>query len=148
MCDSGTLLRGRATLGPEPHYPNTLKTGCSDGRAGTFHSEESVDRIRVFTIDGSPLGLGGTVKVEVTIWARADYTSDQLDLYSAATASAPQWSFIGTLTPTKAGQQVLSTTYTLPMASQHVLRARIRHGGSPTSACVAGSYNDHDDLVF
>jgi hypothetical protein len=147
-CDSGTLLVGRANLGPEPHYPNTVGSSCSDGTGGVFHSDESVDRVKVATLDGSPLAPGKTVKVEVTVWAWSGYTSDKLDLYSAGNATAPQWRFLGTFSPTKAGRQVLSTTYVLPPGSRQVLRARLRYGGSATSACVPGSYNDHDDLVF
>jgi len=147
-CDSGTLLVGRATLGPESHYPNAVGASCSDGTGGTFHSDESVDRIRVSTLDGAPFAPGKTVKVEVTIWAWAGYTSDRLDLYCAGNATSPQWTFLRTLSPTRAGQQVLSTTYVLPSGPQQVLRARLRYGGSATSACVSGAYNDHDDLVF
>jgi hypothetical protein len=94
------------------------------------------------------LAPGKTVKVEVTIWAWSGYSSDKLDLYYATSATAPQWTFLRTLSPTKAGQQVLSTMYVLPSGSQQVLRARLRYGGSATSACVPGLYNDHDDLVF
>jgi hypothetical protein len=147
-CDSGSLLVGRATLGPEPGYPNTVGTSCSDGTGGTFHSDESVDRIKVSTLDGSPLAAGKTVKVEVTIWAWSGFSSDKLDLYCAGSATAPQWTLLATLSPTKAGEQVLSTTYALPAGSQQVVRARLRYSGSATGACVPGSYNDHDDLVF
>ena len=97
---------------------------------------------------GAPFAPGKTVKVEVTIWAWAGYTSDRLDLYCAGNATSPQWTFLRTLSPTRAGQQVLSTTYVLPSGPQQVLRARLRYGGSATSACVSGAYNDHDDLIF
>ena len=32
-CDSTTLLKGRANLGPEPHQPNTLGGSCRTARA-------------------------------------------------------------------------------------------------------------------
>ena len=150
-CDSGpSLLLGRDNLsgGAEPNQPNTINSSCADGTSGTFHSDESNDRLVVQTIDGSALAPGKTVKVSATVWAYSSYTSDHLDLYYAANASSPSWVLIGTITPTAAGAQTLSANYTLPTggASQAV-RAQFRYNGS-ASSCTTGSYNDHDDLVF
>jgi hypothetical protein len=150
-CDSGpSLLLGRDTLsgGNEPNQPNTINNSCADGTSGTFHSDESNDRLVVQTTDGSTLAPGKTVKVSATVWAYSGFTSDHLDLYYAANASSPSWVLIGTITPTAAGAQTLSANYTLPSggASQAV-RAQFRYLGS-ASSCTAGSYNDHDDLVF
>ena len=50
-CQSGTLLVGRDTMGsflgggPEPNQPNTINSACPDGTSGTFHSDESNDRL-------------------------------------------------------------------------------------------------------
>jgi hypothetical protein len=150
-CDSGpSLLLGRDTLsgGAEPNQPNTINNSCADGTSGTFHSDESNDRLVVQTTDGSTLSPGKTVKVSATVWAYSGFTSDHLDLYYAANASSPAWVLIGTITPTAAGAQTLSANYTLPTggASQAV-RAQFRYLGS-ASSCTTGSYNDHDDLVF
>ncbi len=150
-CDSGpSLLLGRDTLsgGNEPNQPNTINNSCADGTSGTFHSDESNDRLVVQTTDGSTLAPGKTVKVSATVWAYSGFTSDHLDLYYAANASSPSWVLIGTITPTVAGAQTLSANYTLPSggASQAV-RAQFRYLGS-ASSCTTGSYNDHDDLVF
>jgi hypothetical protein len=150
-CDSGpSLLLGRDTLsgGNEPNQPNTINNSCADGTSGTFHSDESNDRLVVQTTDGSTLAPGKTVKVSATVWAYSGFTSDHLDLYYAADASSPSWVLIATITPTAAGAQTLSANYTLPSggASQAV-RAQFRYLGS-ASSCTAGSYNDHDDLVF
>ncbi len=150
-CDSGpSLLLGRDTLsgGAEPNQPNTINNSCADGTSGTFHSDESNDRLVVQTTDGSTLAPGKTVKVSATVWAYSGFTSDHLDLYYAANASSPSWVLIGTITPTAAGAQTLSANYTLPSggASQAV-RAQFRYLGS-ASSCTTGSYNDHDDLVF
>jgi hypothetical protein len=55
---------------------------------------------------------------------------------------------IKTITPTKAGSQTLSSTFTIPAtAGLHAVRAQFRYLGS-ASACTTGSYNDHDDLIF
>jgi hypothetical protein len=146
-CDSGTLLVGRGTKGPEPNAPNTLAGACGDGTGGSFHVDESNDRIRVSTLDGTSLAPGKTVRVEATVWAYAGFSSDKLDLYYAASAASPAWTFIATVTPAGAGTQVLSANYTLPAGSVQAVRARFRYSGA-ASACSVGPYDDHDDLVF
>ena len=149
-CDSGpSLLLGRDTMsgGAEPNQPNTINNSCADGTAGTFHSDESNDRIVVSTTDGSAMASGKTVKVSATVWAYAGFSSDHLDLYYTANANSPSWSLMGTITPTAAGAQTLSANYTLPSGSLQAVRAQFRYLGS-ASPCTSGSYNDHDDLIF
>jgi subtilisin family serine protease len=147
-CDSGTLLVGRAALGPEPNTPNTVAASCADGTAGSYHVDESNDRIRISTVDGTPLAAGKNVRIDVTVWAYAGApTSDKLDLYYAANANAPVWTFITTLTPTAGGTQSFSAAYFLPSGSVQAVRARFRYGGT-AAPCGSGSYTDHDDLVF
>ena len=149
-CDSGpSLLLGRDTMsgGAEPNQPNTINNSCADGTSGTFHSDESNDRIVVSTTDGSVLAGGKTVKVSATVWAYSGFTSDHLDLYYSANANSPSWTLIGTITPTAAGAQTLSANYTLPSGTLQAVRAQFRYLGS-ASSCTSGSYNDHDDLIF
>ncbi len=145
-CTSSTLLNGRATLGPEPNQPNTLDT-CTDGTSGTFHSDESNDRIVVSTLDGTDFAAGKTVRIDATVWAWTTPSSDALDLYYAANAVTPSWVFLTTLVPGAAGAQTLTTTYTLPSGTLQAVRARFRYQGSAT-ACGTGAYDDHDDLAF
>jgi hypothetical protein len=149
-CDSGpSLLLGRDTLagGSEPNQPNTINSSCADGTSGTFHSDESNDRLVVATTDGSAFAAGKTVKVSATVWAYSGFTSDHLDLYYAANANSPSWVLIATITPTAAGAQTLSANYTLPSGSLQAVRAQFRYLGS-ASSCTTGSYNDHDDIIF
>jgi uncharacterized membrane protein len=149
-CDSGpSLLLGRDNMsgGAEPNQPNTINNSCADGTSGTFHSDESNDRILVATTDGSAFAAGKTVKVSATVWAYSGFTSDHLDLYYTANANSPSWVLIGTITPTAAGAQTLSANYTLPSGSLQAVRAQFRYLGS-ASSCTTGSYNDHDDLIF
>lgn len=149
-CDSGpSLLLGRDTMsgGAEPNQPNTINNSCADGTSGTFHSDESNDRLVVSTTDGSTLAAGKTVKVSATVWAYSSFTADHLDLYYTANANSPSWVLIGTITPAAAGAQTLSANYTLPSGSLQAVRAQFRYQGS-ASSCTAGSYNDHDDLIF
>src|SRR3989475_6493151 len=55
-CDSGpSLLLGRDTLsgGAEPNQTHNINASCADGTSGTFHSDESNDRLVITTTDGS-----------------------------------------------------------------------------------------------
>ncbi len=72
QCDSGTLLVGRASLGPEPNAPNTTFGECPDGNWGEFHVEPSIDRIQVVSADGTPLERGTLTRVDVTVFASTD----------------------------------------------------------------------------
>ena len=148
-CDSGpTLLLGRGTMsgGTEPNQPNTINNSCPDGTSGTFHSDESNDRIVIASTDGGPLTAGKTARVTATVWAY-DGTSDALDLYSAANANAPSWTFLNTITPTAAGAQTLTTTFVLPAGGLQAVRAHFRYQGTAAS-CSTGAYDESDDLIF
>jgi bacterial leucyl aminopeptidase len=147
-CDTGpSLVRGRAALGPEPNQPNTIQDGCADGTAGAFHVDESVDRLVVSTTDGTAFAPGKTVRIDATVWAWTTPSADALDLYYAANATSPTWTFIGTLAPAAAGEQTLSAAYTLPAGAIQAVRAQFRYQGA-ASPCGSGSYHDRDDVVF
>jgi bacterial leucyl aminopeptidase len=73
--------------------------------------------------------------------------SDRLDLYTASNVNAPAWTLLTTLVPTATGAQTLSAQFVLPSGWLQAVRANFRWDGS-ASPCTAGSYNDHDDLVF
>jgi subtilase family serine protease len=148
-CDSGpSLLLGRDHIsgGAEPNQPNTINNSCADGTTGTFHSDESNDRIVITATSGS-LTHGTTATVSATVWAYSGFSSDALDLYSAPNANSPTWTLIKTIVPTKAGAQTLSATFTLPTGSLQAVRAQFRYQGR-ASSCTTGPYNDHDDLIF
>src|SRR6185436_599947 len=146
LCDSGTLLNGRAGLGPEPNQPNTINASCADGTTGTYHVDPSIDAVKVTSVDGRPLRFGATARIDVTVWTKATST-ERLDLYYASNAVSPSWVFLRTLTPTGSGARTLTTTYTLPTGVLQGLRAQYRNLGTATP-CTAGPVNDHDDIVF
>jgi len=151
VCDSGTLLNGRGNMdgGPETNQPNTINSSCPDGIFGTYHTDESIDRIRISTLDGNSIAAGKTVKVEATVWAWDDPTQDHLDLYYAADASNPSWVYLVTLEPSSAGAQVLSATYTLPSGGNlQAMRGVFRYQGSASSCGNNIGFEDHDDLIF
>ena len=147
-CDSGTLLVGRGTMisGVEPNHPNTINASCADGNSGTFHSDESNDRIVISSVDGGPLTAGNVARITATVWAYST-TANFLDLYSAPNANTPVWTFLNTITPSGTGAQTLTTTFTLPAGGLQAIRAHFRSGGS-ASSCSTGAYDESDDLLF
>jgi hypothetical protein len=150
VCDSGSLLLSRGTLirRVEPQAPNTLNSSCPDGNAGYYHTDGSNDRIRVMTLDGTPLAPGKVVRIEATVWVYPGVTGDALDIYYAANASSPTWTYLRTIVPTARGKQVLTSTHTLTAGgANQVVRANFRYLSSP-AVCTSGIYDDHDDLVF
>jgi len=146
-CGSGRLLAGRGPLGPEPHEPNTLGRTCADGQGGMLARDEALDGLRVSTEDGEGLAPGKRVRVDATVWAHAEPGADRLDLYAAADARAPEWTHLATLTPDRAGAQVLTATYVLPVGSLQALRGVFRYAGV-SEPCPGGVFDDVDDLVF
>jgi len=147
-CDSGGLLAGRSTLGPEARAPNTINSSCADGIKGTYRTDESNERIKVSTTDGTNLAAGKTVTVEATVFAYSTST-DKLDLYYSASVTSPSWKLIGTYSPPAKGQTTISATYALPTGSVQAVRARFRYQGSATSCGTStDSFDDHDDLIF
>ena len=147
-CDTGGLVNGRNGKGPEPNAPNTLGGTCLDGTSGTYHGNESLDRLRVFTSDGNPIAAGKAITIEATVWASSSYY-DILDLYHTANPASPVWMHLGSWAPGGSGARTISTTFTLPSGTQHAIRGQFRYYyGSASDPCYAYAYNDRDDLVF
>ncbi|MEK7423964.1 MAG: hypothetical protein AAB131_09015 [Actinomycetota bacterium] len=147
-CDSGPgvdgLLDGVALS--EPNASNTLGS-CTDGTLGSYHVDESIDRIRVYTTSGNPFAAGQSVTIEVTVWAYASFSADTLDLYYTTNANAPTWTSLGSTKPTAAGARTLTATVTLGAGTLQAIRGNFRYNGA-AGVCSAGAYDDHDDLVF
>ncbi|MBL0350301.1 MAG: S8 family serine peptidase [Elusimicrobia bacterium] len=149
-CDSVNLLTGRGSFlgGAEPDAPNTLLTApCADGNEGTFHLDESIDRLRVRSASGGPLTAGGGATIDVSYWSYFGFTTDRVALYYATSPAAPGWTPLLSFVPTAGGGQTLRTAMTLPDSPRLVLRAVMTYQ-IPPDACAAGDYTDHDDLLF
>ena len=152
-CDTGaSLVLGRDNMsgGAESNQPNTIADSCADGTSGTFHSDESNDRVKVSTLDGSDFAPGKTVRIDATGWVwTGGPTSDHVDFFYAANAASPSWTLITTVNPTsgQGGARTFSATYTLPSGGLQAVRVQWRYNSSAT-ACSSGGYNDRDDLVF
>ncbi len=150
-CDSAALLNGRDTIpgGSEPNQPNTIADSCADGTAGAYHVRESIDRLRIATLDASQMSPGKTVRVEATVWNGGQPTLGNratLDLYRADNASAPAWVHFASILAPARGANTLSATFVLTAGPMQAVRARLGYRGP--SACRTGPYDDHDDLVF
>ena len=155
-CDSQGLLDGRGNMknGNEPNQPNTLNS-CTDGSFGTYHSDESVDKIVVSQAPGitSDMTVGDTVTITATVWCWNTGSKDFIDLYytSDATATNPVWIQIGERQQCPGGgAQTLTAEYTLPEGEIQAVRANIMYNDRPTNgdSCVKSGYDDTDDLVI
>jgi hypothetical protein len=156
-CDSLSLLNGRdaITSGNEPNRPNTLDS-CSDGSLGSYHSDESIDKIIVRSgeLDGSGTGVdmaeGGRATIIATVYPYNNGGDDFADFYYASDAFNPIWQFIGTKQPVGGGLQELTMTYDLPSGPNQAVRVNFRWKGAQgtNGACSSGSYDDTDDLAF
>jgi hypothetical protein len=150
-CDTGaSIINGRGTMtnGNETNRPNTINTSCADGNSGTYHTDESIDRMSIATGDGTVLAAGKSVTVSVTVWCYD--TTDRLDLYRTASipgTGSPTWTLIGTQSCTASGARTFTATYTLPTGATQAVRGNFRYGGT-AGTCSSGNYNDRDDLVF
>ena len=148
------LLDGRGTVsgGNEPNRSNTID-GCIDGNHGTYHEDESIDKIvvRAGEIDdtGSEVNMeaGRRATIMSTVYAYSDGSEDYADFYIASDAYNPSWQYIGTLQPSQGGVQVLKIEYTLPEGVTQAVRINFRHLGNVNN-CTQGAFNDRDDLVF
>jgi hypothetical protein len=158
-CDSLNLLNGRGFInnGNEPNAPNTLDS-CVDGNTGSYHSDESIDRIIVRSgeVDDSGSGPefdmmeGGRATIIATVYAWNTGSSDHADFYYASDASNPNWVLIESVTTPQGGLQELKVAYDLPSGTNQAVRVNFRYSGTPgtNGACSGGSYDDTDDLAF
>jgi hypothetical protein len=147
-CHSQFLLLGRGPVTPESHQPNTIFATCQDGSTGPATSE-AIQILDVGTTDGTVMAPGKRVRVSI-VAASASMVFDSIDVYHAADAMHPSWTYITTLRTFTQGSVTLDTEYTLPFGPLQAIRARIRYQGTaaPCGSEGSNSYDDVDDLVF
>jgi hypothetical protein len=146
-CDSFGLVEGRGPLGPEPNAPNTINNSCSDTTTGTFHVDESIDRIRVYSADGSTFQTNRTIRVEVGFWGSTT-GGNTLRLFHAANAASPVWTDLGHQNVFAKGYGTHTWNITLPAGSLQAVRATIIRQGMTGGPCPSAGVRDLDDLVF
>lgn len=157
-CDSGDLLDGRGTKGPdggtEPNLSNTNKSGntCIDGNSGAYHVDESIDQITVTAGDldenGNPLPSGdfitegGRAYVTVKLWCWSTGSSDNADVYLASDPSIPDYQFLATIPCPGGGEQTIRQAFDVPSGTnQAMIRVNFRYNGSE-STCSNGNWDD------
>lgn len=151
-CDTGaTLINGRGTMtsGIESNAPNTINNSCADGNSGTYHSDESIDRMKIATNDSTAFAGGKAVTVTFTTYCYS--SADKLDVYYTSNTTTPSWTLVGTQACTAAGVKTFTATYTLPAGSAgstQAVRGTFRYNGSVSACGTNSGYDDHDDLVF
>lgn len=160
------------TATKEAAPPTTLYGLCKDGEAGEFHVHESVDVVQVQAAGaGALLTAGQEAIITALVWCNsADgsqaYQHDFIDFYySNGTSSPPVWRYItgSTQSCPSPGSHNFTAAYTIPSGAARLqaIRVQMRYApddpplvpgesGSPPAPdpCVAGEYNDRDDLVF
>ena len=148
MCDSGTLLDSRGTIGGKSE-PNGAKNArsCTDGNTGNYGSDESVDKIKVSSVGGGNIQPGSVVEIKADVNAYSA-TADWVDFYYATDAANPQWQLITTVNPPTAGTSTVSAQFTVGNGSTvQAVRVVMRYGGA-ASPCPGGGYDEADDLAF
>ena len=151
-CTSGTLLVGRASLGPEQNTPNTID-GCVDGTYGTYQNDESIEKITVRSVDGGILQAGQVAEIETDAWVWRSGSADTADFYFTANVDTINWVWIGSINAELDGGETnpkkMSVQYLLPADSdRQAVRVQFRYSGNNNTSCSGGNYDDHDDLVF
>lgn len=155
-CDSGALLDGRGTLGPEQHAPNTLGGTCVDGTLGTYHVDPSIEGLLVRSDDMTSLKAGQMARVEVSVYASGAYLDELVELFTCSNPSAatPVWTYLGAVAPDRAGSQVIVTSVPVTAGTQ-AIRAHLSNVATvPAIGAACGTtsnsalVDDQDDLVF
>ena len=142
-CNSGPYLNGKGS-NIEPNPPNTID-GCADGVSGSFHSDESIDKITVRSFDGNALKQGGLANIEVDIYAYS--SANRLDFYHKANINA-DWDYLGSMSaPSRGEHKLVRSGFRLSNDPLQVVRVRIRYNGSINS-CNNGRWDEADDLMF
>jgi hypothetical protein len=149
QCSSGALLRGRGDVGPEKNAPNTLDD-CMDGSLGTFNEDESLNKIIVRSgrLNGSGSNQWIREKEYITIkaYVYAYFPSDEADFWMTSTPSNPQWEYIGSLSATKYGKDLLEMEVRLSKGRTQAVRVSFHYSSNITEPCLLQPYDDVDDL--
>lgn len=146
-CTSDTLLAGRGNY--EVNASNTINQSCADS-AGIAGEDESVEAIRVHTLDGSPLEEGKNVQVDVDVFYVTSPSVNSLFVFAAPVATTPEWMLVGQVNVNYAAPATtFSFSYVLPKGGMQAVRASYRFAVGQTGyPCDPAVENDTDDLAF
>ncbi|KAL7461784.1 hypothetical protein ACHAXS_002188 [Conticribra weissflogii] len=147
-CDSGPdLLKGHGnTSPPEPNQPNTLD-GCPDGESGVYLTDETVESIKVKSLDGGAIGPGREIVIEAKVFTWSS-TSDTVDFWYTSDATNPDWKLVNSIKPTKDDSfNTISSNFILPHGTLQAVRVTNRYTGN-VQACATSGWDDIDDMAF
>lgn len=154
-CDTGSLLSGRGPVGPELNHPNTLGGTCVDGALGSYPGTMSLEQLKVFTLDGSPLNAGRRVRLKASFKKGYNYAGHMMEFFHAPDANAPVWTMIASILPRGSYREVAEeeTDFVLPAGTQlQAIRGAYRfHRHDSDAQCEPNANSgedDYDDLVF
>ncbi len=148
-CDTGTLVDSRDSISgaSEPNQPNTIDT-CTDGTSGTYHSDESIDKIVITDLNRSTFTAGDTVQVNITVWCWG--TADNLNWVYTNNSNSPSWRVLSsTNCPSGGSLQTFSYSFTLDDSpGNHTIRGVFQYNGASSATCGGGNYDDNDDVTL
>merc|ERR1712087_752718 len=151
---------------PELNGPNTLD-GCADGSSGTYETNaESVEFIRVESLDTTNLKAGGPVRITAGVYSYD--VNDRVDFYLSNNPEAKEntiWTRIGTVDPDtpQISPTIVEITAKLLDAPLQAVRVIIRWTSGTNQAepleCptnftdvsgnpAPGTFSDTDDMAF
>ena len=120
ICSSDSLLNGRGdSMGPELNAPNTIRGSCPDGSGGTYHVDESIEKIVVRSGGledeaSDNLTEGQEATIEVTVHAYGSGTSDTADIWHSTDPNNPDtWTWVESIVPPNGGLVTLKSTLTI-----------------------------------
>ncbi|MEM3085867.1 MAG: hypothetical protein QXO51_07475 [Halobacteria archaeon] len=149
------IIKSRDSIGGtvEPNQPNTLDA-CTDGAAGAYQSDESVDQIKITDLTDNTFTTGDTVRVEVKVYCFTSGTCGSsgncIDVFYTTDAASPSWSQQGSASPCAAGQGFQTHAFAFPLGSPagtHAVRGVLRYN-EVASACPGSAWSDKDDVAF
>ena len=158
-CDTGGVLIAGVGVdikgGPEPNSPNTIDD-CLDISDSVYEQDESINRIRVSSVDGGVMTVGSRAKIEATVFAANDpsgredpYQKDVAHFFHGSNLD-PSWKYIDSkMVLPGSGELVLSCEYTIAEGDIQVVRVHFGYEEYTIGNCMGnGLYSDVDDLVF
>ena len=133
---------------PEPNQPNTIDS-CTDGTAGTYQTDESIDFVSVQSLNGSDFRIGDTVEVNITTYTWND-ASDNLNYVYTNSTSSINWKVETYIDPVPlTGFNTYSRSFVLEGdVGVQAIRGSVQYNGNPAWTCGTGTWDDNDDIEF
>jgi len=139
---------------PEPNSPNTID-GCEDGTSGSYYWSESIESIKVTSLNNDFFKVGDQVNVEIEAYCEyggpVTYPlTDKLNFVYSNDISNIQWKVKDRKECSSGrGVNTFSTTFNLDdNVGQHAIRGVFGFSIAPNEVCGNDDYDDNDDVVI